>query len=62
VRKTRVWARLLGLQRAVVEDVQIGDEEELVVAVRPTWRQRDWAAPVLRSTCCESWWVESLRR
>jgi hypothetical protein len=33
VRKTRVWARLLGLQRAVVEDVSIGDEKELVVAV-----------------------------
>jgi len=29
------------LQRAVVEDVQIGDEDELVVAVRPTWRKRD---------------------
>jgi len=41
VRKTRVWARLLGLQRAVVEDVSIGDEEEIVVAVRPTWRERD---------------------
>ncbi len=21
-----------------------------------------WAAPVVRSTCCESWWVESLGR
>jgi len=41
VRKTRVWARLLGLQRAVVEDVSVGDEEEIVVAVRPTWRERD---------------------
>jgi hypothetical protein len=25
VRKTRVWLRLLGLQRAVIQDVQIGD-------------------------------------
>ncbi len=41
MRKTRVWARLLGLQRAVVEDVSIGDEEEIVVAVRPIWRERD---------------------
>ena len=41
MRKTRVWARLLGLQRAVVEDVSIGDEEELIVAVRPSWRERD---------------------
>jgi transposase len=41
VRGTRVWARLLGLQRAVVEDVLIGDEGEIVVAARPSWRERD---------------------
>jgi transposase len=41
VRGTRVWARLLGLQRAVVEDVWIGDEGEVIVAVRPSWRERD---------------------
>ena len=41
MRKIRVWARLLGIQRAVVEDVQIGREEEIVVAVRPVWRERD---------------------
>jgi transposase len=41
VRGTRVWARLLGLQRAVVEDVRIGDEGEIVVAARPSWRERD---------------------
>ncbi len=41
MRRTRVWARLLGLQRAVVEDVSIGDEEEIVVSVRPSWRERD---------------------
>jgi transposase len=41
VRGIRVWARLLGLRRAVVEDVQIGDEGELVVSVRPDWRERD---------------------
>jgi transposase len=41
VRTIRVWARLLGIQRAVVEDVQIGGEGELVVAVRPAWRERD---------------------
>ena len=41
MRKIRVWARLLGIQRAVVEDVQIGGEEEIVVAVRPVWRERD---------------------
>jgi len=32
---------LLGLQRAVVEDVWIGDEGEVIVAARPTWRERD---------------------
>jgi transposase len=41
VRRARVWARLLGLQRAVVEDVRIGDDEEIVVAARPAWRERD---------------------
>jgi transposase len=41
VRGTRVWARLLGLQRAVIEDVWIGDEGEVVVAARPGWRERD---------------------
>ena len=41
MRRTRVWARLLGIQRAVVEDVQIGDEGEIIVAVRPVWRERE---------------------
>jgi transposase len=41
VRGTRVWARLLGLQRAVIEDVWIGDEGEVVVTARPNWRERD---------------------
>jgi transposase len=41
VRGTRVWARLLGLRRAVVEEVFVGDEGEVVVAARPNWRERD---------------------
>ncbi len=41
MREARVWAGLLGLQRAVVEDVFLGDEGEVVVAVRPGWRERD---------------------
>jgi len=41
VRGTRVWARLLGLQRAVVEDVWVGGEGEVIVAVRPAWLERD---------------------
>jgi transposase len=41
VRRTRVWAGLLGLRRVVVEDVQFGSEDEIVVAVRPVWRELD---------------------
>ena len=41
MRGTRVWARLLSLQRAVVDDVWIGDEGEVVVTVRPHRRERD---------------------
>jgi transposase len=41
VRKNRVWARLLGLERAVVESVEIDDEGQVVVAVRPRHRERD---------------------
>jgi len=41
VRGTRVWAGLLGLKLVVVEDVYCGDQGEVVVAVRPMWRERD---------------------
>jgi transposase len=41
VRGIRVWARLLGLQRSVVEDVRLGIEGEVIVSVRPVWRERD---------------------
>jgi transposase len=41
VRGIRVWARLLGLRRAVVEDVWVGERGEVVVAARPNWRERD---------------------
>jgi len=41
VRKERVWARLLGLERAVVESVEVDDNEQVVVAVRPHYRERD---------------------
>jgi hypothetical protein len=42
VRKNRVWARLLVLERAVVEGVEIDDEGQVVVAaVRPRYRERD---------------------
>jgi transposase len=41
VRGIRVWARLVGLQRTVVEGVRIGSEGEVIVSVRPGWRERD---------------------
>ncbi len=41
MRGTRVWARLCGLRRAVVEDVWVGGEGEVVVAARPKSRERD---------------------
>jgi hypothetical protein len=37
----KVWAPLLGLTRAIVEDVWVGDEGAVVVAVRVAWRERD---------------------
>jgi transposase len=41
VRTGRVWARLLGLGAAVVEEVNFGDQGDVVVAARPRWRERD---------------------
>jgi transposase len=41
MRGVRVWARLLGLRRAVVEDVRTGSEGEVIVSARPGWRERD---------------------
>jgi transposase len=41
VRGIRLWARLLGLRRAVVEDVGVGSEGEVIVRVRPDWRERN---------------------
>ena len=40
MRKERVWARLLGLERAVVESVE-SDDGQVMVAVRPHHRERD---------------------
>jgi len=41
VRSARVWARLLGLGAAVVEEVNFGDEGEVVALARPRWHERD---------------------
>jgi transposase len=41
VREKRVWARLLGLERAVVESVESDEEGQVVAAVRPHHRELD---------------------
>ena len=41
MRGIRVWARLVGLQRTVVADVRMGSEGEVIVSVRPGFRERD---------------------
>src|SRR4051812_9514564 len=41
MRGIRVWARLLGLGRTVVEEVSTGSEGEVIVSARPGWRERD---------------------
>jgi hypothetical protein len=33
--------RLFGLRRAVIEDVWIGEEGDVVVSARPGWRERE---------------------
>ena len=40
MRTLSVWGGLLGLQRAVVEDVRVS-EGEVIVRVRPDWRERN---------------------
>ena len=50
MRGIRVWARLLGLARAVVEDVWMTADGEVVVAVRPRARERD-RCPHCRRRC-----------
>jgi transposase len=41
VRDLSVWTGLLGLHRAVVEDVRLGIEGEVIVSARRGWRERD---------------------
>ncbi len=50
MRKRRVWAGLLGLGAAVVEDVYCGDQGEVVVVARPRSRERDLCG-VCRRRC-----------
>jgi len=61
VRPLRVWKKLLGLQRAVVEDVELTDAGALVVSVRPAMRERD-RCPHCRRRCPGYDWGEGRRR
>jgi transposase len=46
----RVWARLLGLEKTVVESVELDEDDAIVVAVRPVFSQRD-RCPHCRRRC-----------
>jgi transposase len=46
----RAWARLLGLEKTVVEGVWLDEEDQVVVAVRPIYSQRD-RCPHCRRRC-----------
>lgn len=57
----RVWAGLLGLQRTVVEGVTAGSEGEVIVSVRPGFRERDRCG-VCRRRCGRYDFGEGRRR
>ena len=50
VRRRSVWNKLFGLQRAVVEDVELTGRGATVVSVRPVARERD-RCPRCRRRC-----------
>lgn len=50
MRHRSVWKKLLGLQRAVVEDAWLAEDGALVVSVRPTSKERD-RCPHCRRRC-----------
>ncbi len=60
MRGIRVWARLLGLARVVVEDVFF-DGEAVVVCVRPRARERG-RCPLCRRRCAGYDWGDGRRR
>ncbi|MCA1681195.1 MAG: transposase, partial [Actinobacteria bacterium] len=62
MRPTRVWKKLLGLSRVVVEAVEFEEAEgALVVSVRPKARERD-RCPHCRRRCAGYDWGEGRRR
>ena len=46
----RAWARLLGLEKTVVEGVELDEDDAIVVSVRPCYSQRD-RCPHCRRRC-----------
>jgi transposase len=60
VREKRVWARLLGLGKAVVEAVELTADGAIVIALRPRYRQRD-RCPHCRRRCPRYDWGEGRR-
>jgi transposase len=61
VRPFRVWKKLLGLRRAVIEDVKLEQSGALVVSVRPKAGGRD-RCPHCRRRCPGYDWGEGRRR
>ena len=48
MRRRSVWKAAFGLQRAVVEDVTVENDDRLVVSLRPAARERDRCPPCRR--------------
>jgi len=46
----RAWTRMLGLEKTVVEGVELDENDQLVVSVRPRYSQRD-RCPHCRRRC-----------
>lgn len=61
MRRKRVWKRLLGLHRAVVEDVRVEDDGTVVVSVRPKARELD-RCPRCGKRCPGYDWGDGRRR
>ncbi len=61
MRGIRVWARLLGLARVVVEDVWIDDDGAVIVAARP-WARERGRCGICRRRCPGYDWGEGRRR
>ncbi len=61
MRPFRVWKKLLGLRRAVIEDVELDDDDAVVVAVRPRAGERG-RCPHCRRCCPGYDWGEGRRR